>query len=551
MFIKETPEYTKLKKNIPMHTKTKCVLYILDSLSTFITAYTMVYVQKMIDAITLTSVMDKDVFMTFFFISVAITLFSLVFGYISQLISFFLSLKFTQNALQFLFKSFYMQDFLFPKRNESGEVASKLLNDTSSITSWLANGDLSFWQLCTSSIIKFAILFKYSPQIAFAILVVLAISFASTRKINLIIAEYGKKEAAVTADLTQFFMNATKSFVDVKQLGKEQLFINKMLTLLKDKLFYYQIKQYWWGMLYESIFLISTKLFPFAVLLSGIYMTYKGQFTIGKTMAVYTLMGMTQAPLTSIASNLSSCKSTMILSERLSCFLQENNSDGTETLQEFQSLDFDCKSFSYGDDKKILENVHFEIEKGDIFCIKGRTGAGKSTIASLLMRFNTIQDGKILLNGQDINVYTNESLYKSFSMLNQHPFVFQDTVKENITLGEEYSEEYLQEVIHTAQLSNFVAEYGLDYVLKEDANNISGGQKQRIGLARILVRRPKFLLLDEPTAALDEKTAQNLVLSLKEFAQKYEMTIVIITHSSMVMNNSLKVLDLNQYAMES
>lgn len=551
MFIAESPTYTKVKKNIPMHTKTKIFLYILDAITTFITAYTMVFVQKMIDAITITSIMDKDVFLTYFFLSIGITLLSLVLGYVKELIAFFFGFKFTQNVLTFLFKSFYKQDFLFPKRNDSGEVASKLINDSGTITSWLTSGDLQFWQLTTSAVIKFVILFQYSPAMAFAIIFVLSTCFASTRKINRIIAEYGKKESAVMAELTQFFMQATRSFIDVKQLGKEQMFVDKMITLLKDKLFYYQIKSFWWELLYSGIFMIATKLFPFGVLLTGIYLTYKGQFTIGKTMAVYTLMGMTQVPLTGVASNLTECKTTMILSERLDCFLEEVQETGFVELSDFEELEFDCNSFSYTKRKKILNDLHFKINKGEIFCIKGRTGSGKSTIASLLMRFNTLQDGLIKLNGRNIMDYESESFYKNFNILNQVPFIFQDTVMQNITLGEEYDKEFMEEVLSVAQLNDFINEYGMDYILDEDAKNISGGQKQRIGLARILVRKPKFLLLDEPTAALDENTARQLVISLKDFAQKYGITIAVITHSSVFEEYSNQLINLNDMAIEA
>ena len=550
MFIKETPSYTKVKKNIPMHTKTKVFLYLLDSLSTFITAYTMVLVQKMIDAITISSILDKDVFMTYFFLSIGITLVSIILGYISRIVDQFMGLRFIQNVLRFLFVSFYKQDFLFPKRNDSGEVASKFLNDSETIITWLASGDLDFWRLTTGAIIKFAILFQYSPQMAFAILGVLIFCFIFTRKINRIIAEYNKREAAALAELTQFVMQASRSFVDVKQLNKESVFIEKMIHLLKNKLFKYRLLAFWWQMLYSAIFLISTKIFPFGVLLAGIYLTYKGEFTIGKTMAVYTLMNMTQGPLTGVASNLSECKTAMILSERLDCFLEEPQEYGTKKLESFETLEFDCKTFSYDETKTILKDLNFKINKGDIVSIKGRTGSGKSTIASLLMRFNNLKNGTIKLNGDLINNYSQDTFYKNFNLLNQVPFVFQDTVIQNITLGEEYSKEFLDEVIEVAQLKDFINEYGAEHVLEEDAKNISGGQKQRIGLARILIRKPQFLLLDEPTAALDENTAYKLVVSLKSFAAKYGMTIVVITHSSVFEEYSTQLINLNNMASE-
>ena len=123
--------------------------------------------------------------------------------------------------------------------------------------------------------------------------------------------------------------------------------------------------------------------------------------------------------------------------------------------------------------------------------------------------------------------------------------MFQDTVIKNITLGEEYEKEFLDEVIDVAQVKSFIDEYGEDHMLNEDANNISGGQRQRLGLARILVRKPQLLILDEPTSALDEKTSNNLAIKLKAFAKKYGITIVVITHNSIFEQYASQILDLN------
>ena len=279
-------------------------------------------------------------------------------------------------------------------------------------------------------------------------------------------------------------------------------------------------------------------------------MTLQGQFTIGKTIAVYTLVNMTQSPLSGIANNFSTYKSTMILSERLDCLVQKyDTSAQVNTLDEFKTLDFECENFSYDDNEKVvLKNLNFTLNKGDLLCIKGRTGVGKSTIASLLMRFLTLKNGAIKINGNNIETYTSDSFYKHFNLVNQSPYIFEDNIFNNIALGEKYSEEELDEVINVAQLKDFINEYGAEHELNEDANNISGGQRQRIGLARILIRKPQFLLLDEPTSALDESTALNLVNSLKDFAKKYGITIVVITHSSIFEEHATQLLDLNKMA---
>ena len=240
----------------------------------------------------------------------------------------------------------------------------------------------------------------------------------------------------------------------------------------------------------------------------------------------------------------------MILSERLDCLTQKlDTSKQVNELKDFNNLEFNCENFSYDDNEKVvLKNLKFTLNKGDLLCIKGRTGVGKSTIASLLMRFLTLKNGTIKINGNNIETYTSDSFYKHFNMVNQSPYIFEDNIFNNIALGEKYSEEELDEVIKVAQLKDFIDEYGAEHELNEDANNISGGQRQRIGLARILIRKPQFLLLDEPTSALDENTALNLVNSLKDFAKKYGITIVVITHSSIFEEHATQLLDLNKMA---
>ena len=374
----------------------------------------------------------------------------------------------------------------------------------------------------------------------------MGVCFGCTRTINKIKAEYNKKIFASTSELTQFYIQAHKSFIDIKQLRKEDEFVDKMVNLLEKSLFHNQKMAMYWGLLYSGIFTIVLYIFPVAVLLTGIYMTLKGQFTIGKTIAVYTLVNMTQSPLNGLASNLSSCKSTMILSERLENFIiDESIKQPTKVLEEINFIDFDCGSFGYTEDKDILQNIHFHLNKGDLLCIKGRTGVGKTTISSLLMRFHKLKNGSIKINGTDINEYSYDSYYRNANILNQSPFLFQDTVVKNITLGEEYTEEFFNEVIDVAQIGSFIEEYGKDYELNEDANNISGGQRQRLGLARILIRKPQLLILDEPTSALDENTSNNLAVKLRAFSKKYGITVIVITHSYVFEQYSTQVLDLN------
>ncbi len=546
MFIKESPVYTNIKKHIPMKFPTKLLVFCVDSFVCWSSAYAMVCVQKMIDTVTDAGTVDLPIFYNTLYLTIGVILLYVIASNVGSIISFFMGLDFTKNVARYLFSSYYKQNVAFSKETDSGEIASKFMNDSDSIAGWLASGDLSFYESLTNFLIRFCILWSYYPPISITIVVVMGVCFGCTRTINKIKAEYNKKIFASTSEMTQFYIQAHKSFIDIKQLRKENEFVDKMVNMLETSLFHNQKMAMYWGLLYSGIFTIVLYIFPVAVLLTGIYMTLKGQFTIGKTIAVYTLVNMTQSPLNGLASNLSSCKSTMILSERLEDFIvDESIEQPTKVLEEINTIDFDCDSFGYTDDKDILQNIHFHLNKGDLMCIKGRTGVGKTTISSLLMRFHQLKNGSIKINGTDINEYSFDSYYRNANILNQSPFLFQDTVIKNITLGEEYPEEFFNEVVDVAQIGSFIDEYGPDYELNEDANNISGGQRQRIGLARILIRKPQLLILDEPTSALDENTSNNLAIKLRAFSEKYGITIVVITHSSIFEQYSTQILDLN------
>ena len=550
MFIKESDAYIDIKKNVSKKIPLKIAVLLTTSFVSFASSYSMVLVQKMIDIVSEKGLADLTEFYSTLILTIAFIISYVIMTYVGNILSFFLGIAFQKNTLLYLFKSFYKQDFLFAKKYESGDVASRLLNDSGDVSDWLATGALTFIELTVSFLIKFVILWNYLPPLALTLILTMSVCFAVTRKINVIIAEYNKKSHVAISNLMQFFMQANKSFVDVKQLKQENLYISKMVDILEKSYFNALKKALYWGILYKFIFTIVLYIFPVAVLLIGIFMTLKGHFTIGKTIAVYTLVNMTQSPLSGIANNFSTFKSTMILSERLDCLTQKvDTSTQVNELKEFNNLEFDCEKFSYDENEKVvLKNLKFTLNKGDLLCIKGRTGVGKSTIASLLMRFMTIKDGSIKINGEKIETYTSESFYKHFNMVNQSPYIFEDNIINNIALGEEYSEEEIKEVIEVAQLKDFMEEYGSNHELNEDANNISGGQRQRIGLARILIRKPQFLLLDEPTSALDEATALNLVNSLKEFAKKHGITIAVITHSSIFEEHATQLLDLNQMA---
>ena len=134
-------------------------------------------------------------------------------------------------------------------------------------------------------------------------------------------------------------------------------------------------------------------------------------------------------------------------------------------------------------------------------------------------------------NGIPVETIAPDVYYQHVLQGQQLPYIFRDTVRENITLGEAVDEENLKEVIHTVCMEEFVGMKGLNYLLEQDGENISGGQKQRIGLARVLVRRPDILMLDEPTSALDPELINMITERIVKYCERYQIALVLVSHN--------------------
>lgn len=206
----------------------------------------------------------------------------------------------------------------------------------------------------------------------------------------------------------------------------------------------------------------------------------------------------------------------------------------------FESLKIENLSFSY-DKTKILNNVSFALNSKEIIGIVGESGIGKSTLLKLIMRYYPYE-GEIKINEVNINEIDNRSFHENVCMFSQNTYLFNETLKENMLIAKQNAtDEEIIEALKKASIYDFVLslENGLDTVIKEDSTNISLGEKQRLGLARVFLRNPKLLLLDEPTSNIDSFNESMILNSLKKY--KGEMTIIMISHKESTMSIADKI----------
>ena len=181
-------------------------------------------------------------------------------------------------------------------------------------------------------------------------------------------------------------------------------------------------------------------------------------------------------------------------------------------------ISFENVTFSYRGKLPNLENISFSLAHGGSLGIIGATGSGKSTLIRLLMRFYDVNEGAVRIDGRDIRTIPAAELYPMFGISMQHDFLYNETIKENIDLGRKLSDEEIISAAKIAQAHDFITAFpdGYEHLLSQKATNISGGQKQRLLIARAIAAKPKILVLDDSSSALDYKTDANLRRALKE-----------------------------------
>lgn len=220
--------------------------------------------------------------------------------------------------------------------------------------------------------------------------------------------------------------------------------------------------------------------------------------------------------------------------------------DGAETIDQFVgSIEFDNVWFKYANDW-ILKGVSFSVEKGKTVAIVGPTGAGKSTIVQLLPRLYDIQKGVIRINGKSINTYTQKSLREQIAFVPQKPFLFLDTVAENISYGRKLSLDQIQNAAKKASAEEFILQLpdGYKTQLSETGKNLSGGQQQRLAIARALAKNAPILVMDEATSSLDTISENQIKNAIHELRGK--VTQIIIAHRLSTIEDADKIIFLEK-----
>jgi subfamily B ATP-binding cassette protein MsbA len=221
----------------------------------------------------------------------------------------------------------------------------------------------------------------------------------------------------------------------------------------------------------------------------------------------------------------------------------EEPDGGAEAVPEkITHVEFDDVWFSYNDEEQVLQGIEFEVEKGEFIGFVGQSGAGKSTIVSLLARLYEVNHGEIRANGIPIDEMDIDEWREHISVVRQNPFIFNDTLRYNLTIGNrDVSDTELDQVCEIAKVDEFLADMpdGYDTILGDDGVRLSGGQKQRVSLARALIEDADLLILDEATSDLDSNLEQQVQQAIEKMERDY--AIITIAHRLSTVKNADRI----------
>ncbi|WIV13483.1 ABC transporter ATP-binding protein [Proteiniborus sp. MB09-C3] len=268
----------------------------------------------------------------------------------------------------------------------------------------------------------------------------------------------------------------------------------------------------------------------FALLGITAYMAIKGSLTLGGVILIINNMERIIVPIMRFGEWMPKIFATKKLFEKIEDILtNQDNYEETIALNNFKSsIEFNNVTFGY-EDEDILKNINLSLKKGEKYLIIGPSGGGKSTLLKLLRKYFSPKDGEILIDNKTLKDITKTSYFKHISNIEQQVFLFEDTLKNNITLYKDFSEEEINIAIERAGLKSFVQALpqGLDTMIYDNGKNISGGEKSRVAIARGLLQKADIIFLDEAFASLDSKIAkeiENTILNLEG------ITVINVSH---------------------
>ncbi len=424
-----------------------------------------------------------------------------------------------------------------------GDILSRITNDIDTITQTLSES-LSDMITATTSIIGIiAIMFYMNWQMTIATIIIIPVSVIITFMVVKKTQTYFKNRQKDLADINSHIEEMISNHTVIKAFNGESKTITDFEA--KNQTLYNSSKksQFLSGLL-MPIMTIIVNIGYVVVTILGASLTILNIITIGEVQAFLQYVRGIHQPVVGLANTTSILQKTAAAGERIAEFLNEE--EETESFEQAEDasiiqgqISFNNVSFGYEKNKPIIQNFNAHFKVGTKVAIVGHTGAGKTTLVKLLMRYYDVDSGEILIDGKNVNAFKREDLRSKFAMVLQDTWLFNGSILENIRYGNlNVSDEEVIKAAKQANVDSFVKTlpHAYDMQINEETNNISAGQKQLITIARAILSNPKILIFDEATSSVDTRTELHIQEAMDSLMKN--RTSFVIAHRLSTIKNA-------------
>lgn len=434
----------------------------------------------------------------------------------------------------------------FFDKHQFGDLLGRFTSDVETVSNALQQSFLQIVNAVLTIVLVMGMVLYLNFQLAIVVILSIPVTYFGARSILKRSQPYFKEQAAILGRMNGYVQENLTGFNVLKLYGREET-SHKEFSKITDDLQRVGFKaSFISGLMMPALHAVSDLTYLIVAVLGGLQVI-AGRLTVGNMQAFVQYVWQVSQPIqniTQLAGQMQSAKSSL---DRIFDILDETEEVKGEELAILESLTgqvtFKQVDFQYVENKPLIRDFNLEVQPGEMVAIVGPTGAGKTTLINLLMRFYDVTAGAILVDGQDIRQLSRQDYRRQFGMVLQDAWLYEGTIKENLRFGNlDASDEEIIEAAKAANVDHFIRTLpgGYNMDMNQESSNISLGQKQLLTIARALLANPKILILDEATSSVDTRLELLIQKAMKRLMKG--RTSFVIAHRLSTIQEADKIL---------
>ena len=476
---------------------------------------------------------------------------SAVFNFIYAFVWQYLNNHYVLDVKKEMYKKVVYAKSSFLSGSNSGDLMTRIDHDSEQFIHVVQRNLFHFINsaiMCMGIIVVVA---KINTIIAVLLLMASVLPILITRLCGRIIEKYSRESRRISGEWNGRIYEVLKGLREIKMLNALSWADNNVINPIKQLLRL--------GNQTRQVEFTVNKGIDLVNLLSNLtiygfsaYSVMQGKITVGFFLALIQYVSLLHRKFNWMLRIWLDWYSRKVSIDRVSEILElDSENCGTKDIEEINTITFQNVEFEYEEACPVLKEFNLSVNAGEKIGIVGHSGSGKTTITSLLLGFYEVKQGKILINDISLDDIDRAQMRKKIGVVSQDVMVFEDTIRYNLSLGNDYSDEEIYSVLKAVKLLDVVDTLPnrIDTVISSATHNLSGGQKQRLIIARMLLRKPSFIIMDEATSSLDVETEKLITQMLNE--KMIDATVIVISHRFETIRNCQRIVVLNDHTVEA